>query len=188
MIELDPGETIDVAGLADLLDLTPRRIAQLAVEGVIPKAKHGEYLLRDAIRGYVTHLQGKHGANGVQALSAERAALAKAQREMTELKNKQLSGELVPAPAAVKALQALGGAMKSRLLNLPATVRQRHPDIRPVVVADMRKLIEDALRQVAESGLPDEYRIPVSASSGDAAAAGKAKSKRVGRSVRGAVA
>lgn len=57
LTEIMPGcVTLDV--LANLLNITPRRIQQLAADGHIPKAAtRGEYLLAGAIRGYINFLQ-----------------------------------------------------------------------------------------------------------------------------------
>ncbi len=46
-----------VATLAKLLNLTERRIYQLAKEGVIPKVKSGQYDIVGGIQGYLHHLQ-----------------------------------------------------------------------------------------------------------------------------------
>lgn len=43
--------------LAKLLNITERRLQQLAREGIIPKSNHGKYPLAGVIRGYVIYLQ-----------------------------------------------------------------------------------------------------------------------------------
>ena len=51
------GVAVDV--VAGLFGLTPRRIQQLAKEGVLPKAERGRYNLAACVRFYVAHLQAK---------------------------------------------------------------------------------------------------------------------------------
>lgn len=153
-----------VAGpvLAKLLNLTERRLQQLAKEGVIPRQERGKYPLIGCVNGYVKFLQDKLAGSGdARDLSSERAKLARIQSEHTELRVKQLRGELVPAAAAVHVLEALASAMKTRLTSMPYVLKQRHPEVSAGVVSEIRDLIEDALRQVAADGLPREYRVSV---------------------------
>lgn len=51
-----PGD-VKVEALARLLNLTPRRVQQLAREGVIPKSGRGLYPFVPAIRAYMEYLQ-----------------------------------------------------------------------------------------------------------------------------------
>ena len=176
-------ETVTAQVLAAWLNLSARRIRQLCDEGVVQRAAKGEYLLRESVTAYCQLLQGQGGAdedNGVGNLSSERAALAKAQRERTELQNAVLRSELVPAGAAVRALQALASSMKTRLVSLPDVVRQRHPDVSLLARAEIASLIEDALRQVATSGLPDEYRAAIPGDGGDTPAGSETDVEPVG--------
>lgn len=66
---------VDVGTLASLLNLTPRRVQQLANEGVIPKAAHGRYPLVGAVRGYVTYLQAQAKGGTPATIAAELAQL-----------------------------------------------------------------------------------------------------------------
>jgi phage terminase Nu1 subunit (DNA packaging protein) len=48
---------ITLKSLSKIINLTDRRIQQLAKKGIIPKANHGKYDLVDSINGYVCYLQ-----------------------------------------------------------------------------------------------------------------------------------
>jgi hypothetical protein len=48
---------VDVSQVASLLNLTPRRVQQLAKEGVIPKPERGRYQIAGCVRGYIAYLQ-----------------------------------------------------------------------------------------------------------------------------------
>lgn len=176
-------ETVGGQVVADWIGLTARRVQQLADEGVIPKVGRGAYPLMESVQAYCKFMRGQGGAdeeNGVGDLASERAALAKAQRERTELQNAVLRKELIPTDAAVKIMQTLAVAMKTRLLSLPDVVKQRHPDVSLVARDEMAGLIEDALRQVAISGLPFEYRVSGEADGTDPDAAGETDVESVG--------
>lgn len=43
--------------IARLLNITERRLQQLAREGIVPKAAHGKYPLAGCVRGYIMYLQ-----------------------------------------------------------------------------------------------------------------------------------
>jgi hypothetical protein len=57
--------------IARLLNITERRLQQLAREGIVPKAAHGQYPLAAAIRGYVTYLQNA-GVNAEGTIDPEK--------------------------------------------------------------------------------------------------------------------
>jgi hypothetical protein len=49
--------TFDVHLVAQLLDITPRRLQQLAASGWFEKPKHGRYYLVKTVQGYVAYLR-----------------------------------------------------------------------------------------------------------------------------------
>lgn len=59
MNESQQGATASFPGriIARLLNITERRLQQLAREGIIPKSERGVYPLAASVRGYVTYLQ-----------------------------------------------------------------------------------------------------------------------------------
>ena len=58
------GHTCSVAELGELLDLSPRRLQQLAKEGIIPKDVRGRYDLAGAVHGYSRYLQDQPARDG----------------------------------------------------------------------------------------------------------------------------
>ena len=51
------GKTCSLEELADLFDLSKRRIQQLASEGWIPRVMKGHYNLDQCVRGYLNYLR-----------------------------------------------------------------------------------------------------------------------------------
>lgn len=133
---------VDVTMLARLLNLTPRRIQQLAAEGVIPKDERGKYLLIPAVQQYVKYLQEKvGGGSGVADLSSQRARLAKEQADKIERENAVRNGQLIPADQFVRALADVAGQAIPLIDALPGQIRLRQPDA-PV---SFIKVVEDEL-------------------------------------------
>ena len=50
-------KTYNVETIAQILDLTPRRVQQFANEGYIPRASRGRYHLLPAVQGYIRYLR-----------------------------------------------------------------------------------------------------------------------------------
>ena len=62
--------TAPIESLAKLLDLTPRRVQQLAKEGVIPKpATRGQYDIIPSVVAYIRHLRAVASGDGGDLLT-----------------------------------------------------------------------------------------------------------------------
>ena len=100
--------------LADLLDLSQQRVGVLTKTGVLTRGSHG-YDLRAAVRSYVMFLRSKTGG-----LTAERARLTKSQADLSELKLRERTGELVLRAAVEKAVFASTRQARDQLQNIPS--------------------------------------------------------------------
>lgn len=111
--------TASVDTIARLLDMTPRRVQQLANEGIIPKPKdRGQYEIIPCVVGYIKHIKGM--LNGEAGdLASEKTRLTKAQAEKTEIETARLKGELVSLADAERGWSALVGAFRAKMLTLP---------------------------------------------------------------------
>jgi phage terminase Nu1 subunit (DNA packaging protein) len=111
---------VSVEVIAKLLDMTPRRVQQLANEGVVPKPKRrGEYEIVPCVVGYIRHLRAMLDGEAGDMV-AEKTRLMRAQAEKTEIEVAVLNGKLVPVADCERAWSALVGAARSVLLTLPA--------------------------------------------------------------------
>ncbi|MES0176876.1 hypothetical protein [Mesorhizobium sp. M0006] len=75
--------TVTASELGDVLDLTDRRIRQLAEEGIFERASRGKYPLASSVQAYVTAQE----ADESDELRREKIALMRAQRRRIELDN-----------------------------------------------------------------------------------------------------
>lgn len=85
--------TASVDTIAKLLDMTPRRVQQLANEGIIPKPEdRGQYEIVPCVVGYIKHIKGM--LNGEAGdLASEKTRLTKAQAEKTEIETARLKSK-----------------------------------------------------------------------------------------------
>jgi len=111
--------SVDV--IAKLLNLTERRVQQLAKEGIIPKAEKGKYNLVAVVKAYVKYLQdlafGKH--TGSESESESRSRWLKAKAALSELELSKAKGEVVSAVDVADWWDRIISAAKVRLLAIP---------------------------------------------------------------------
>lgn len=140
--------TASVDTIAKLLDMTPRRVQQLANEGIIPKPKdRGQYEIVPCVVGYIKHIKGM--LNGEAGdLASEKTRLTRAQAEKTEIETARLKGELVLLADAERGWTALVGAFRAKMLTLP-------PRASPVVVNKKEREVERILTDMVYEALAE---------------------------------
>jgi phage terminase Nu1 subunit (DNA packaging protein) len=114
-------QTFPLETISKLLDLTPRRVNQLAAEGVIPKADRGRYELVPVVRAYVRYLRDKAVKGDVHGddYSTQRVRLMKARADVLEMEKAQMENNLIPAQDVQDAWIEVLSACRAKLLSLP---------------------------------------------------------------------
>ncbi|MEO8804650.1 MAG: MarR family transcriptional regulator [Burkholderiaceae bacterium] len=109
----------DVEIVSKFLNITPRRVQQLAADGVIPRGERGKYHLVGAIRGYIKFLQERIEARAGEdgGLHDERTRLARLQSEDLELRLAERRGQLVNATQYESAVGYAVMATRAELLT-----------------------------------------------------------------------
>ncbi len=143
------------------LDLSDRTIRELLRKKVLPRQRGKGALKLDECRvAYIRHLREMAAAHrsqdGKEDLVSERARLAREQADAQELKNRQLEGELISRRRAEDLLQRLAISAKERLRAIPAMAPGKIPKLTKADVVKLRKMIDDALRELAASRLPED--------------------------------
>lgn len=90
--------TVPLPIIAKLLDVSERRIQQLASDGIIPKSNAGQYELVPTVRGYIGYLRRNltnENKTDTIDIRSERGRLVKAQADKTELEVEALRGTLI---------------------------------------------------------------------------------------------
>ena len=139
--------TYPVETICKLLDLTPRRLQQLAAEGVLPRGERGRYDLLGCVRGYVRHLRDRTLPADIEAdpYHQQRTRRTAAEAEIAELKVAQARGELVLAAEAARAWASHAARVRSRFLAIPSDVGQALPELTKHELAVADHLVRDAL-------------------------------------------
>lgn len=130
---------------AELVGVSAQAVSDLAARGVVAAGQSAQAM----IRSYAVHLRavaaGRAASGDHADLVVERAGLARAQRERTELQTRELRGELVRKAAVERALAG-------RLVALRESLDALGDRIGPVVAAERdalacRRILRDEIRQ-----------------------------------------
>ncbi len=141
---------LKTAELALLLGLTPRRINQLAEEGVTVRTGHGEFDGPASVRNYIASIANK-AKDGEAAYDKEReeARLKKEQADTQELKNAKLRKELLPVEEVSRVWSEQVSSIRSGMLAVVSRVRQRISlSVEDAVILDEE--IRDAMTKLAD--------------------------------------
>lgn len=115
------GEYRSLEVIAQFLNITPRRVQQLASEGVIPKGKHGQYHFVGAVRGYIKYLQQRaEGRSTADAPAIEqRERLSRLQADRVEMELQERRGELISRSGVEAALSVKLIAAAEQFQGIP---------------------------------------------------------------------
>lgn len=132
--------------LAELCNLTPRRLYQLAETGKIPPAINGNFPMLASISALFSFYQ-RDG----EEIQKERLAKLTAERKMTELKLALEQGNSIPTEDVIEAWSDVVLMMKSRLLsaghNLQSTGRLNREQ-RGAVDAEITGALSELARKI----------------------------------------
>lgn len=107
-------QTVTVDELANMLNLTPRRVQQLANEGALLRGEHGRYLLSESVRCYISSLEARRDPV-IQELNAKKGRLL-------DMELAKRDGRLIDLEEATHTVEELTGSFISMLDGLPAQI------------------------------------------------------------------
>jgi phage terminase Nu1 subunit (DNA packaging protein) len=151
---------VGIQRLSQVLNISPRRINQLAKEG-LPREGRGKYDLGKSMMWYIRYLQGclekKQGALGdgeYAGLKDERIRGLRADAELKEMQLAEKRGYLISLADAKHVLMDLVHMTKARMLAIPARVAAEltGETSRVMVQAKLEKTIKDSLSHLADDG------------------------------------
>lgn len=155
--------------LAKALDVTPRRVRQLAQEGAFPRQAHGKWDLAKCLLSYVRHVQKElRGRNGTGedgtnppagGLTAERERRLRVQRERDEIRLAKERGTLIPIDTYRKELTEAFSTVRERLLALKRIAPDLEGLPRNLIEIRLDAAVRDVLASLAD-GLPAPSRQP----------------------------
>jgi phage terminase Nu1 subunit (DNA packaging protein) len=144
---------VNAATLGQVLGISRASIANLATDGVLPRAGRGLFDLPASVQAYLRHkvALAKAGDANMLSLVAERSRLTKIRADAAEREARKLAGELVPAADIEAAWLAVAGTVRSRILLIPSKIAPRIAALRTPAEAQalLQKEIHAALAAIA---------------------------------------
>lgn len=139
------------AQMADIFQLTPRRIQQLAEEGILVKAGRGKYAAAESIRRYIKSVTERDGGKTEVDYFEERAHHEKAKRLKTEMEVAVMKGELHRSSDVEMVMNDMVAAFRSKMLALPTKLAPQLVG-KPVakILAFITAEVHDALTELSE--------------------------------------
>lgn len=138
--------------LSDVLNLTPRRVQQLAEDGIIVKASRGKYFAFESIKRYVQTLQEKRGDSDKVDYYTEHALLEKAKREKAELELAKRKNQLHDAADVELVLTNMLTTFRNRVMAIPPKVAPKVIGVKNL--AEINQVIQqeilEALTELSE--------------------------------------
>lgn len=149
--------------ICELFDITPRRVQQLARDGIIPRAQHGLYNLVGSIKGYIRFLKGNADA-ATNDTDGERRRWLAVRREEAELRMQAARGQSIDRAAAERQVAELARQERDSWLSWPtrvsATIAAETGADEELLHAALEREVRDHLRGLTEPHLrPDVPRV-----------------------------
>ena len=156
-------KTFNLEQISKLMDLSPRRVQELAKEGIIPKAERGKYQPLNCVVAYIRHLRKLSQSGGNLELSQERAKLVVLQQEKHDLELKIKRGDYLPKNEVVNELQQFAVILKNSLIGLSRKVAtELSPYVDNVQARKIENLVKDicsdCLEQMSVDGVYEQKK------------------------------
>lgn len=149
--------------IADLLNLSERRVEQLTHQKILPKAERGKYDLGPTVKAYVMYLQqrlsGGDEVIDIKALKDEKLRAEtderRAKARIAEMRAKALEGSLLEREQVVKEWTSRVTEVKAALLNLPQEIGFLFADsqYRNTVEEGVELFVEETLKRYSREGI-----------------------------------
>jgi phage terminase Nu1 subunit (DNA packaging protein) len=151
-------ETVSASELSSLLGVSKKTVAAWATAGVVKRTKHGEYDLRESIRGFARHMRDRGGdTTALAAVSASRAELLKIQTERARFALETERGEWVTLADVEANWCSAFRTIRAAVMAIPNRVAARVSGLSREAVYEMDQEVRDALTELARGGYPDPY-------------------------------
>ncbi|GEB35295.1 hypothetical protein [Brevibacillus parabrevis] len=138
--------------MTELLNLTARRIQQLAEEGVLVREQRGKYRAIESLKRYIRYIQEREPTEENEVdYYREKALHEKAKREKTELQVAVMKGELHRSEDVAAVMDDMVTSFRARCLALPTKIAPQLLDKKAIaeVQAILTSEIHEALTELS---------------------------------------
>lgn len=151
--EINSDTIVGVQVVADIFQVSPRRVGQMVQEGIIPRFKNGSYKLVETIQKYIDYLAKREEEKNVNSVKkeseSEKLKLERIKRQKAELEFNLMKNELHKSEDVKMLYTGMILAFKSKMLAIPVKLSPRLVGVKDVVtIQDM--LNEEVVRALQE--------------------------------------
>lgn len=141
-------EMMTATELGELLGISGRSVRDLAARGIIPRAPKARYHVRDAVKGYTSHLRETAALRGGDdATSAARRREAEARALKLELANAKARGDLVSRDDVAATWAGILVDVRAALTAVPTRI----PELPKMMARRVDEEIRAALERLSDA-------------------------------------
>lgn len=137
----------------EIFGISEKRYRQIAKEGHVPEPEKGYVNFSEAAKGYIAYLRGRFETHD-DSLTEQRRRKTRAEANIKEMQEKQLSGELMERSTVIDEFVRRIYVLKSDLLSIEKRI-MRWPEAKAIVAKRVRQILTNYSRP-----LPGSWRIP----------------------------
>ncbi|MFP4976374.1 hypothetical protein ACE6ED_13305 [Paenibacillus sp. CN-4] len=144
--------TLTAVQLSELLGLTPRRVQQLAEEGIIVRSGRGKYNAVGSVQNYMRFQRENGSTTSEVDYFDERALHERAKRKKAELELAVMQGDLHRSGDVELVMNDMIAAFRSRILAMPSKLAPQlvGKDELPVILEMLTREVHEALTELSE--------------------------------------
>lgn len=160
--------------LAEIIQVSDRRIRQLADEGIIVRSSKGRYLLKESLKNYIVNLKVENAIkkndkvevnpnlDEVRDLNFEKACHEHVKRQIAELKLALMKGKVYEEHNVEEVLNDMLTAFKQKMLGVPAKLsslleNRDRTVINQILTDEMSAILDEFSNYNPEDFLSDEF-------------------------------
>lgn len=143
---------VTTAQISEILDVSTRRIQQLAKEGVLVRISHGSFDLKASIKSYIEFRISREQEDDELDKTTEEALWTRARRQKTELELQIMRGDLHRSEDVKRVMNDMIGAFRARILSIPSKFAPQlvgKTEI-PPIKAILKNAVFETLEELAE--------------------------------------
>lgn len=119
------GIIVGTSTLANILDVTDRRVRQLVDEGILTKVKNGSYELIPTLKKYLLYIKTKSdnqidGSHSEKDYMTEKTIHERVKRKIAELELAQMEGKLHDSADIEREMAKMLAAFRAKILAIPS--------------------------------------------------------------------
>lgn len=140
---------LSLGEIAALFGLTRSTVQRLAIEGLFTRSRAGHFDVAKSARKYVGHLREVARNRSESAAARATIRLKESVARLNEIKEKRLSGELIPMAETRNLISQFARAWRASFLSVPRRIRVA---LRLTVAQadEIEKVVDDTLSELAE--------------------------------------